>query len=127
MSCGRPKPVRLRKPRPHTEYDQGCWARFHMGTKAPDDARVRRSHVVSKPLSLCPFVPLSLRPSVPYSSVPFFPTTSRVTPFTDPRDRFRAGQLGMWLFLTALAMLFVGGLLGYLVIWRQTQPWPTQI
>lgn len=59
--------------------------------------------------------------------MPFFPTTSRVTPFTDPDDRFRAGQLGMWLFLTALAMLFVGGLLGYLVIWRQTQPWPTQI
>lgn len=35
--------------------------------------------------------------------------------------------MGMWLFLTALAMLFVGGLLGYAVIWEQTQPWPKQI
>lgn len=61
-------------------------------------------------------------------SVSFFSTsTKRVTPFADPHARFRAGRFGMGVFLVSLAMLFIGGLLGYLVIWLQTQPWPTSI
>jgi len=38
------------------------------------------------------------------------------TPFDDPKARFQAGLFGMWLFLVALAVLFVSVILGYVVV-----------
>jgi cytochrome c oxidase subunit 3 len=49
----------------------------------------------------------------------------RTTPFSDPRKRFRAGKLGMRLFLASLTMLFGGSLLGFIVIRVQMRHyWP---
>lgn len=38
------------------------------------------------------------------------------TPFNDPKARFQAGLFGMWLFLIALAVLFVSTILGYVYV-----------
>ena len=51
----------------------------------------------------------------------------RITPFSDPRARFRAGRFGMRLFLFSLGMLFGASLLGYVVIWDRTRPWPADL
>ncbi len=38
------------------------------------------------------------------------------TPFEDPKARYQAGLFGMWIFLIALAVLFVSVILGYVVV-----------
>jgi len=38
------------------------------------------------------------------------------TPFDDPKARYQAGLFGMWLFLIALAVLFVSTILGYVYV-----------
>ena len=48
-------------------------------------------------------------------------------PFSDPRLRFEAGKLGMWLFLASLAMLFGATVIGFIVIRLQTDDWPATL
>lgn len=49
----------------------------------------------------------------------------RVTPFADDEARFRAGRIGMWLFLASLAMLFAASLVGFVVLRIQLRDvWP---
>jgi len=43
-------------------------------------------------------------------------TQTVVDPFAGTQQRFAAGVLGMWVFLIVVAMLFLGAIMGYLVV-----------
>jgi heme/copper-type cytochrome/quinol oxidase subunit 3 len=49
-------------------------------------------------------------------------TPTLVDPFEGSRQRFAAGVLGMWLFLAAVVMLFMGAIMGYLVVRLHPDP-----
>jgi cytochrome c oxidase subunit III len=62
---------------------------------------------------------------IDHRSMQEFIISARITPFSDRRKRFRAGRLGMRLFLASLTMLFGGSLLGFIVIRVQMRHyWP---
>ena len=43
-------------------------------------------------------------------------TQTFIDPFAGTTQRFAAGVLGMWVFLVVVAMLFLGAIIGYLVV-----------
>lgn len=53
--------------------------------------------------------------------------TSKPSAFASEAARFRAGVLGMSLFLASLGMLFAASLIGYLVIRVQLAYWPDDL
>ncbi len=60
-----------------------------------------------------------------------FSAQARITPFGDPKDRLAAGEMGMWIFLVVLAVLFLSAIFGYLFVrvenasaWTHGQPPP---
>lgn len=60
-----------------------------------------------------------------FGALDFGLSSMRVTPFDNPAERFRAGRMGMWLLLLALALLFASGLIGFLVMRIQLRKgWP---
>ncbi len=49
-------------------------------------------------------------------------TQTVVDPFAGAPQRFAAGVLGMWVFLIVIAMLFLGAIMGYLVVRLHPDP-----